>query len=92
MGALTSINEGNYCVKGMREPRVKSGKSYTATAKDLKEAICLHSAPMYLCCVLAGISKQEKRKSENEQFIVQALVSDGLEFAEQCITEHRTEK
>lgn len=40
IGVLTSINEGNYCVKGMWELQVNASKCHTAAGKSFKETIC----------------------------------------------------
>lgn len=40
IGVLTSINEGNYCVKGMWELQVNASKCHAAAGKNFKETIC----------------------------------------------------
>ncbi len=82
---LTSINEGNYCVKGMWELQVNTSKTHAATAKNFKEAICHKSAQLYLKCALSGISRL-KKKNETNQKIANLLYKhfgfgDGLGFA-----------
>lgn len=62
IGALTSINEGNYCVKDMLEVQVNTSKSHTATGKNFNKAVCQSSAQLYLHCALSGISRLNKTK------------------------------
>lgn len=79
IGVLTSINEGNYCVKGMWDLQVNASKSHSAAGKELQGGnlpqVCTQP---YLHWALSGISRLnrgKKTKSENLQFIVQAACS-----------------
>lgn len=53
IGVLTSINEGNCCVKGMWEHQVNASKSHTAAGKYFKEAIYHQSAHNGIYIVLS---------------------------------------
>ena len=64
IGSETSINEGNYWVKGTWELQVNASKPHTATEKNFSEAICHQSAQVCLHCALSvGWRKQNQKIS-----------------------------